>query len=282
MFVLDPLHPLFTAVLDIVASNPGIAMGELHAKLLKRREKDVRVTLQHAYRVVTRLIDEQILLKTKGKLSVNLMWLSYVEFFAEKAKKTIGASAHKANVLPLEPNKRATFHASTLLDVQTIWNHLLVQLNRMTQEKFLFKYYSHAWWQVGRNALDAEFYRRIRDKGVHCYWLYGGDTFLDHSAANENQDLFETRIVQDAPFPNDGYNVNVYGEYIMECIFPDKIARQLGFLFESVGSKEKFDEDLLADIFAEKAEYKVTLWRHKKQAATVRAQIAKYFVVPNL
>ena len=276
MFCLDPLHPIYNAILEAVAAQPGITMAQLHDTVRKKHKVDT--SLQHLYRTVSRLIDDQILLKAQGKLSINAMWLSYLEFFADKAKRAASGATAETLSLPLDPKQRLTLRAHTLLDVQAIWNHALVQLNRLTGERFLFKYYSHAWWQLGRHALDAEFYKTIKNKGVRCYWLYGSDTPLDRHAATLHHDLYESRIATKTLFPKEGYNVNVYGEYVLECIFPDIISRQMAFFFQTVPSIDAFDAALLSDIFAMKADYKITLWRNKGQAATVRAKIAEHFV----
>ena len=81
MFCLDPLHPIYNAILEAVAAQPGITMAQLHDTVRKKHKVDT--SLQHLYRTVSRLIDDQILLKAQVKLSINAMWLSYLEFFAD-------------------------------------------------------------------------------------------------------------------------------------------------------------------------------------------------------
>ncbi len=276
MFCLDPLHPIFNAILDIVSESPGISMGDLHARLTK--EKKVDVSLQHLYRTVTRMMDEQILLKTKGKVSINLMWASYLQFFAEQTKRAAVDQQKNMPMFPLKEGERKVFELDTLVDVETIWNHVLVQLHRLTPDvKTLHKFYSHAWWQLGDKAGQKELYKRIADSGIRCHWLFGSTSFLDKHVAEQNQKVFLAKCTDEPPFPPEGYNTNVYGEYILECIFPEKIASHFAFLFRSVNSMDEFMPDLLTDIFKMKAEYKVTVWRNWRQADTIRAKIAAYF-----
>jgi hypothetical protein len=276
MFVLDPLHPIFNAIVGIVSEKPDITMAELHAALKKRK---VDTSLQHLYRTVARLVEGQLLLKSGKKLSLNLMWLSYLQFFADQAKNSLAERRSKESTFPLKEGERRTYEAGTLLEVQTIWNHQLIQLHRMQrEEKYLFKYYSHAWWQVGKHALDLEFYRTIKAKGVSCYWLYGHGTFLDTYAMESLKGLADLRSAEKPPFPEEGYNLNIYGEYIFECVFPEKVANHLGLLFHGVTSLKAFDEDMLADIFAIEAPFKVTVWRNAKQAAALRAKILRHFL----
>lgn len=276
MFTLDPLHPLYTAILDAVAGTPHISLAELHATLRRRR---VDITLQHLYRTVNRMVEEQILLKSGTTVSVNLMWLSYLEFFAGRAKTTI-LQDRSQQVFPLKDGERRMFKVHCLLDLQTIWNHLLVELYRSEPQKYLFKYYSHAWWQLGKHSLDPAFYKRITELGVRCYWVFGNTTFLDHHAADLHKDLMDVRLVEKPPFPSEGYCLNVYGPYVFECLFPEKITKHFDFIFHNVTAFEQFDPEIFSDIFLLKVPLTLKVSRSEKQAAPLRATIGQYFLKP--
>jgi|GEM_PF-2055470 len=275
MFALDPVHPLFDAIVRAVAKEPSISVSDLHKRL---KSQKIDVTLQHLYRKINQLIEEQILLKDKGTLTVNLMWLSFLEFFAGSAKESLAEAAGET-VFPLKEGARLSFSADNLLDVQTLWNHFLIRLHRISPQKYLYKYYSHAWWIWSKRPLDSGFYRSIKQKGIRCLWLYGNDSFLDREAALLHQTLFDSRIATDSPFPKEGYNLNVYGEYIFECNFPDNVSRHLALLFRSIPSTSKEDRALLSDIFSLKGDFKVTIWRNAKQSARHQAAIGRYFLV---
>ena len=276
MFTLDPLHPLYTAILEAVAATPNITLTDLHATLRRRK---VQITLQHLYRTVNRMVEEQILLKSGTTVAVNLMWLSYVQFFTERAKAALLTQGAQ-RVIPLKPGERRTFKVHTLLDLQTLWNHLLVQLYRAAPQKYLFKYYSHAWWQVGKHSLDRDFYKRITEMGVRCYWVFGNDTFLDRHAADLHKDLMDCRLVDKPPFPAEGYNLNVYGSYVLECIFPERISKHFEYMFHTVASIDQFDPDIYSDIFHLKAPITLKLLHDEKQAAPLRAKIEGIFLKP--
>lgn len=275
MFTLDPVNPLFDAIVRIVAKEPGIKVSDLQ-KRLKTEKREV--TLQHLYRKINTLMEEQILLKDKGALSVNLMWLSFLEYFAASAKESLIVNG-KTSPFPLKEGERISLSVDTFLDVQTLWNHLLIQIHRTAPQKYLYKYYSHAWWIWSKQQLDANFYRSIKEKGIRCLWLYGNDTYLDTEAAGMHKDLFDSRIAKETAFPREGYNLNVYGEYIVECMFPENIARHLGLLFGSIRSTNEEDRSVLGDIFTLKAPYKVTVWRNKEQAQRLQKEIGKHFLL---
>jgi hypothetical protein len=275
MFALDPIHPLYNAIISIVAETPDLSVGDLHVKLTLRGED---ITLQHLYRTVNRLVEAQILLKSGTTLSVNLMWLSYLEFFAESAKKIATETRQGPSPFPLKEGQHVTFKVSTLADLQTLWNHLLVQAHREAPQKHLLKYYSHAWWQLGKHALDPAFYRRIKESGVRCYWLFGNRTPLDLGAVEAQKDLMDTRLVDEPPFPREGYNLNVYGPYVFECILPDRLSRHLEFIFKTLTDPKQFDAAVYDDIFAIEEPMTLKIRRSESQAKEMRMKIERFFL----
>ncbi len=128
------------------------------------------------------------------------MWVSYVEFMAQRTKRIIGNKDQEN----LDSSKKQIYRVDTLFDVEALWNHLLVSLYRKTGHKTLFKYYSHAWLQLGRNAEELEFYERLRKSGIECHWIFGNDTPLDRIGAARVGRVFPAVTTRNAPFPEDG------------------------------------------------------------------------------
>lgn len=275
VFAFDPLHPLQSRILEVVGRRPEISIADLHAELKKKRSH--AISLQHLYRILTKMTDEQMLVKVKSSVSVNLMWMSYVEFFAQRCQRTSLEQLQRVGGFPLEPGRKKTFEVHSLAALETMWNHVLVELYRITQVKDLYKYYSHAWWQLTDKGVSPAFYAALQEKGILCRWLFGNGTALDRGASQRISAVFPALIALDPPFPREGYNLNVYGEYIIECILPERIASHLSFFFERVKSPEQFDQELFLDLFSMKADCKLTVWRNAKQAETMAAKIGRYF-----
>jgi len=267
---------LVTTVAALVALHPKQTVADLRARL---GESGHDVSLQHVYRLVARLMEEGIVVKEGKTLSANLLWISELEHFLDRSKEAARNAAKKDDGLPLKLNERRTFACETLSDVQALWNHLLVRLYTLSPEKYLFKYYAHAWWQIGPHPLERDFYKKIKEKGLTCFWLYGNDSPVDRAISQEFGDLVEMRVTDAPPFPSEGYNLNVYGEYVVECNLPPVIMQHFALLFRTV---ENVDEarKLAKDTFALKAPYTITVWRNPKQAALLRKKIEFQFLKP--
>ena len=283
MFSFDPLSPLFNATVEIVAQNPGISVGDLRTKL--KQQAGQSVSLQHVYRIVTRLVETQILLKRKRQLTLNLLWLSTIELFAQTAKTRLLDDKETQTLQKLATGKRATFQAKSLKEMQSIWHHLLIQINRLVparEERILFKYYSHAWWLLGSGE-DAAFYERIAKRGVQCFWLIGNETYLDLLAVKNYKRIFRIAVADRPPFLREGYCLNILGAYVLECVFPKAISDHLELLFRSVRSDRDWKQSILDDIFHIHAPMTVTVTHNPKRAMEFRQKIAHWVPgAPNL
>ncbi len=272
MFSVAPLHPLHNGILELVARYPEMTVAQLHERL--RTKLNIKTSLQHVYRVATQMTKEQVLVRVHGKISLNLMWVSYLGFYAERAQLSAREAQAVKMEFPLNPGERRKYAVSSLLEAETVWNHVLVQLYRTVGGKELLKYYSHAWWLLGKHARDIAFYQELANRGIRCRWVLGNDTPLDRFGAERLKSVFTAVISKKPPFPTEGYNVNVFGEYVLECLFPEKLQNDLAVFFREAQTAEDFDEERFADLFSRPIRCTVTLWRNAALAEELRNKIA--------
>ena len=273
MLTLDPLDPLCNAVVEILAKSPGITVAELKKKLDQRK---TAVTLQHVYRLLTRLGDAQVVLKHKKTLSLNLLWLSYIELFAQGAREKLFQNRDLPVLSNLREGARVSLTAHSLHEVQTLWHHLLIHLNALLpkdETRVLHKYYSHAYWLLRPDA-DSDFYREIA-KHVECHWLIGNETLPDLDVQRKYKSIFAIAVTDSPPFPAEGYLINVFGEYVIECVLPKSLSDHLALLFRSIRSAKDWKPELLESLFHLRAACTVTVWRSRKRADGLRAKIAR-------
>src|SRR3989338_11715611 len=86
MTLLDPLHPLQSSILEILARGQGITMAQLHQALIKQH--GIRISLQNLYRTVGQMVEKQILVREGKKLSLNFVWITHQAKFTENLRET--------------------------------------------------------------------------------------------------------------------------------------------------------------------------------------------------
>lgn len=73
------------AIISCLSEQKDLTMQELYDNVTK---KQIKVSLPNFYKIVSRLIDEQVLVKSKGKLQIHAMYLHYITTLANHMQET--------------------------------------------------------------------------------------------------------------------------------------------------------------------------------------------------
>ena len=87
---------------------------------------------------------------------------------------------------------------------------------------------------------------------------------------SNNLDVFQNFVLTD-------HFSNVYGDYVLECMFPPSISKHLALLFSKISSAKEYDAVLLEDIFTMKAKFSIKLWKNKTLARQLEQKIRQFF-----
>ena len=274
MASFDPLHPLHSAIVEILAGRPGATVAALH-RMLAAEGTDVSVP--NLYRVVGQMTEAQMLVKAGGRLSLNLVWVSSIATFFDTVRERY-LSGTASGELPTKEGKRREYHADSLAGLDPMWNDVLMKLIQVTKGGQWYEYASHPYFYLGIPETESRFYAGLRDRKVTCRVLHGNDTFLDlHGDKLVAMDGAKTAVDPNPPFPKEGYVLVVYGDYVMECVFPPDVAGHFAFFFETVRSMDGFDPQLFADVFRMKAKCKISVRKSAREAVMLGDKIAASF-----
>ncbi len=271
---VDPLHPLQSTILEVLGSKQSLTITELHKRLKKEA---VTVSLPNLYRMVSQMIDSQMLVKTYGKISLNMVWIGHLTGFLDTVNRTYVEHRTEEFQFPLKEQERREFFADSLMSLDPVWSHVLLKMTREPQTHPSYMYNSHPWYSLGMRETETRFYQGMVARGNPLIILYGNDTFLDRYG----EKLIRVKNVHASidthtPFPAEGCAIWVCDDHILECVFPPAITKHFSFFFSTVESISQFDAELFSDIFHMKAKCKIAVRRDTKEAAKLRAIFEKY------
>ena len=271
MTTFDPLHAIQSGIVEALAAAPGLTVSSLHKSLNK--EKKTRVSLPNLYRTVGQMVDAQILVREKGTLALSHAWIPHVLHLADAIRANYGQGSV---VKPLKEGERREYSAESLGSLDGPWFHVLAHCADADPAREWYAYNSHPWHPIGMSDTELRGYHALALKGIGVRMLYGNDTFLDRYGKKLVRTKgFRITIDPNAPFPKEGYALWVCGDHVIECVFPETIAKRFAYFFETVKNVGQFDPELFADVFRMKARCKVTIRRNKKEAARLRALLKK-------
>lgn len=276
MALLDPLHPLQSAIVETLAVLHPLTMRELHRKL--HNEHHIQVSTQNLYRAVSQLVAAQVLVREYRALSLNRIWISHFMTLAASLKHQYSPALSGSSKLPGRSGEVREYSAGSLALLDPLWSDALVELADECKGKPLYAYNSHPWYSIGMRDTEQRAMHGLVSRGVHVYMLYGNETFLDVYANRLIRLTGYTSICSQAhDFLRHGYALWLGGPCIIEVQFPSVIDKQFEFFFQSVRAIEQLDIELFSSVFSLKARCRLTITRDAKRAAVLRRKIKSCF-----
>ena len=88
-------------------------------------------------------------------------------------------------------------------------------------------------------------------KKTTIYFLFGDSCFLDTYGSDlyKKAGMKYVTISKKHPFLQDGYCVNVVGEYIFEFLYPKTISEYFKVFFSSIHELKQFNKEFFGKIF---------------------------------
>lgn len=110
------------------------------------------------------------------------------------------------------------------------------------------------------------------------YFLIGNTTFLDkYSAQQLSENLFHTKCDTNLPFPEEGYTVDVIGDYIVECMFPKGISEHFALFFNTILGIEGYKKELFCQVLKMKTPCSLKVIHSPEHAQKMKSKIEKSF-----
>ncbi len=271
MTTLDPLHPLQSSIVELLSEQTGMTVAELHFKL--KSACAVEVSVQNLYRAIGQMLDAQMLIREKGKLSLNLVWASHFIRCADSVRRRYLATDDDIVDLPKRDGERREFFAESLGALDSIWNHVLRKVTAMEENMPWFEYNAHPYHLLGMTQTEERLYGSL---GAG-HKLYGNDTFLDRYGVLRNIEKSNVVMQNQTPFLKDGYSLWICGDYIVDCVLPESLTRHFAFFFQTVQTIDQFHPELFADVFKMKARCKLLVRKSASESAMLRAKFGEFF-----
>ncbi len=101
--MLDPLHPLFSAVIDVLTHTGNLSMNDLQKQLKARGIKTSTPTL---YRTVGQMISTGVLVRGDGRLSFSPTWMQELKTMAGKISSASSKRIQPAAQAPAKAKKQ--------------------------------------------------------------------------------------------------------------------------------------------------------------------------------
>lgn len=274
---LDPLHPLQSSLLEVLARSPSTSAASLRKAL--KKQTGLSPSVATLYRLLKELENEQVIVRSYGRIQLNSVWVSHIARFVENARSVQKNNATGRQELQnLRDKERMSLVADSLQDLDPAWNHALVELARIESNRTWYMYNSHPWYSLGMRSTEQRLYEGLMNEGIRSYMVYGSNTFLDEYGARAIRAKGMTSVCTNrSPLPHDGYALWLCGDYVVDCVIPEAISAYFSFFFKTVKSIEQFDPALFADVFRMRAKCTLHIRKDVAEAKRLRRMLSAFF-----
>ena len=267
---------LSSQLVEILSQETSLSVSEIEKRLFERYgSMAASATL---YRRIAKLLENQVVVAHRRRFSLNLVWVSQILRLAQGLQRTYGFPACEVVQLPRREGTSRTYTASSLRQLDPLWNSLMLEIGTRSGEKAWYGYNSHPWFALGMHGFEEALFRSLFGAGVKTYLLYGNDTWLDHYGVEQvRMEGLHQKIGLCEALPREGYAAWATTNYLIECQFPPKVAAQFADFFLHTRRIADFNRKAFEHTFAQKAACRLKVHKSRKRAAHVRELLRSYF-----
>ena len=264
--------PLYDAIVQSLVDPKWSSIQELHTDVMKKHQ----ISLPNFYKVVGHLIDEQIIIKENGKLSLHNRWVLGMLDLANQLK---GGYLSDMSSIALLQEWQVMYHeANSIEALDWVRGDRMLQTNRMYgKQESTYVYQARPYYALGMNRTEMSFFAQA-NKLADVYFLTGNTKFLDIYWVNCYKNIWIKALATDnLPLLKDGYCVTVVGDFVFEVLYPKEISDYFKIFFDSITDIKDFNPNLFHRIFEMKANCKLTVRHDAIQAKNIKNEFKKAF-----
>lgn len=271
-------------ILDILSRKPGITSKEAYEFFSAKYKPSM--TIQGFYKVLRQLLQDRVIVKSNGTLSLYSAWVQNLVKFAERASQTHLSNELTRATIVLEEGETKTFSFERVTEMDTFWDHALLTIasyygDQPHADKNAYSKNFYSWIQLLRTEGSVQLANLYTQTGVEWYMASGSHTFLNrivsqlHNAPNFHFALYDKLTGYGAG--EDNFHVTVLGDFIFETKVPNYIFQMIKAKFESTKSLSDFKAEEMQNMIHQPGKTFLTITRNKERAEEIRAEIKELF-----
>ncbi len=241
----------------------------------------VSTTKQAVYRVLRKLKKEEKVAIHGKSVSLNIQWIKAMEEFFSLAQFHYYGSAGTDSFLNIKGRDKITysFRNLNLLDVFGI--HALHIIGLVLEKKIpLFAYNPHEWFFWARHEAEEVFVDTMQKDERQLFLVSSHSDPLDLELRKHYQgDLLQYHIVESPLFPKDNYYFCIFGDYLMEVYFDEKIINELDLFYKETKVWNESAKLALQKIVLKSSKNKLVLSRNLRKITRFKKMLSPYFFI---
>lgn len=264
------------AVIGVVSKQKDLSVQWLYEQVCNA---GISVSLPNFYKIIAHMVDDQILIRPKGRVQLHALFMRYLFGLTEASTKAY-FDQENSSIHHIAVGQQESWEENTLYDLNVIRMDLLWQLVKMHEWETSYHYCSHPYHLLATPLKEKTNLEELTTSEDKSYILIGNNTFLDRYAAQQlADDKFLIKCAdKETPFPTEGYCVDIIGDYIVECMLPQNMSEHFVPFFQTIVWIEWYKPELLCQVLKMKSPCTIKLIHSPEHAQKMKMKIKKQIV----
>lgn len=243
-----------------------------------------KTTKQAVYRVLRKLKGEEKIAIHGKSVSLNIQWINAMNEFFSLAGFHYSGSTGADSFLNIKGRDKIaySFKNLNLLDVFGI--HALHMMGMVVEKSVpLFAYNPHEWFFWARREAEQVFVDTMQKDERQLFLVSSHSDPLDLELRKHYQgDLLQYHIVDKPLFPKDNYYFVVFGDYLMEVYFDEKIIEELDEFYKRTEIWNESAKQSLQNMVSKSSKNKLVISRNLRKVERYKKMLSPYFFIKTI
>lgn len=272
-----------SSILEVLARRPRTSVESLREIL--QHDYEVCVSCSQLYKICKKMCLSYILIREHGTFSLHNLRIDKLDSYLDLVRKNYFVQSIEKPFLNMFETK--VVKATSYIDAMQKRHQIMSEIMKEQKKEDFFLYESHFYYVLGEEKRienpAEDFNTTLFATGRKSYCICGNTTFLDtykkpsffkrHQQHPNYHEIHTTKT----PFPKEGYNLYVYGDYIIEEVEPQEFTKEILVFFKTVQNLKEIDKKIIQVLFTKKMKRKFTIRKNPQEAGKLKKEIQKWF-----
>lgn len=237
-------------------------------------------TKQAVYKVLRKLISDEVINKQGTHYSLNRVWLQKIHKFSH-GHISEPESVDISNVLNFEDGDSVTYNFKSPFLLDIIWGHLYdIVYEANPARQVVLNYHPHEWLILSRPETEKFWLSQFSQDKKMMLFTIGGSSFLDKRFKKEYSSNYVSINLSESYNLDSNRYLAVLGDYVFEITTNKNFEKKVHELFEKVSNIDEINQKEIVELSKLKYRSKLKLSKNKKKADLWRTKFKKDFYIP--
>ena len=236
------------------------------------------VSKQSVYRVLGRLVDRGMVVKSGRQYQLNVSWILGFIDLALKAQNAYFGSQFLQSIFDNDEKREYTWRFDSIEELCQRHAQLMILMTKMSKEKRLYQYHPHAWFFYLCNNAWLQPENRYKNMIEENTIVIGCDSFLLNHLQRRSEDEKTRVLLSGLDRSISGSNrryVHTIDDFVLTMTLDQDTADAAARICPTISRLS--DVERLDALFRKKGRIRLTITKDRDRAATLQRRFVRRF-----